>query len=189
MKSPQGSGAFSLGLANALALLAAFGAAAAYARWLQPAEFTHWTAALAIARAGLLLWGPRGLAIGSAVSGWAGVLPFMNAGSSHANLSDRWRALVPAELALRALWISLGLALWVQARPVALPWATEALLLAWWVYPAAWRKAWTRRAEAGRMRRHPNPSARARARATALGQDSMQPPISMAAPPGTNRHA
>ena len=55
MKTIHADGVLSLGLANGVSLLAAVGAVAAYASWLQPAEFTHWTAALAIARAGLLL--------------------------------------------------------------------------------------------------------------------------------------
>ena len=42
-------------LANALALLAAAGAAALYARWLDAAQLAHWAAALALARAGVLL--------------------------------------------------------------------------------------------------------------------------------------
>jgi len=48
-------GSTSLGLANALALLASVGAAAAYARWLPAESFGHWAAALAVARGALLL--------------------------------------------------------------------------------------------------------------------------------------
>lgn len=49
------AGVLSLGVANGLALLAAVGAAALYARWLDPAQFAQWALALALARAGLLL--------------------------------------------------------------------------------------------------------------------------------------
>jgi len=49
------AGATGLGLANAFALLASVGAAAAYARWLTAESFGHWAAALALARAALLL--------------------------------------------------------------------------------------------------------------------------------------
>lgn len=49
------AGVLSLGVANGLALLAAVGAAALYARWLDPAQLAQWALALALARAGLLL--------------------------------------------------------------------------------------------------------------------------------------
>jgi hypothetical protein len=49
----QGLG--SLGLAHALAWLAALGAATVYAGWLTPAQFAHWAGTLALARAALLL--------------------------------------------------------------------------------------------------------------------------------------
>jgi len=49
------SGVLGLGLANALALLAAVAAAAVYARWLEPAEFAQWALALGLARAAQLL--------------------------------------------------------------------------------------------------------------------------------------
>lgn|GEM_PF-6678528 len=55
MSGPLRSGVFTLGLANALALLAAVGATALYARWLDATTFAHWAMALALARAGLLL--------------------------------------------------------------------------------------------------------------------------------------
>ena len=55
MTGRAATGVFSLGLANALALLAAVAAAALYGRWLDAAAFAHWAMALAIARAGLLL--------------------------------------------------------------------------------------------------------------------------------------
>jgi O-antigen/teichoic acid export membrane protein len=51
----RAGGGFSLGLANALALLAALAAASVYARWLDAAQMGHWAAALAVARAGMLL--------------------------------------------------------------------------------------------------------------------------------------
>jgi len=51
----RGRGVASLGLAQALALLASVGAAAAYARWLTAESFGHWAAALALARGALLL--------------------------------------------------------------------------------------------------------------------------------------
>ena len=49
------AGVLSLGVANGLALLSAVGAAALYARWLEPAQFAQWAWAWALARAGLLL--------------------------------------------------------------------------------------------------------------------------------------
>ena len=50
-----GGGGLSLGLANAIALLAAVAAAALYAGRLAPPEFAAWTGALALGRAALLL--------------------------------------------------------------------------------------------------------------------------------------
>ena len=48
-------GVLALGIAHALALLAAAGAASLYAGWLAPADFASWAMALALARAGQLL--------------------------------------------------------------------------------------------------------------------------------------
>lgn len=48
-------GVLQLAAAQALAVLAAAGAAVLYARWLQPAQLAGWLLALAVARAGLLL--------------------------------------------------------------------------------------------------------------------------------------
>jgi hypothetical protein len=145
--------------------------------WATARTHALWTGIeVAVAAAGLLLWGPRGLAIGSAVAGWAGVLLFMNAGLGRAQLAAGWRELLPALLAHPALWIALSLALWVQAQPAALPWATAALPLAWWANSLVGRKAWTRRAAAGRVPRGP--------KVPAAGQEPMQPPTLLSAPAG-----
>jgi O-antigen/teichoic acid export membrane protein len=55
MTAARASGVFSLGVANALALLAAVAAAALYAGRMDAPAFAHWALALAVSRAGLLL--------------------------------------------------------------------------------------------------------------------------------------
>jgi O-antigen/teichoic acid export membrane protein len=105
--------------------------------WAAARTHAAWTSIeVAVAVCGLLLFGPQGLAIGSAASAWAGVLLFLASASPRSAVAARWRVLVPALLAHRAIWLALGLALWVQVQPGALPWATLALPLAWWRRPA-----------------------------------------------------
>jgi len=116
--------------------------------WAAARTHAAWTIGeVAVAVCGLLLFGPAGLAFGSALSAWFGVLLMLASTSPSAEFWTRWRELVPALLWHRGIWLALGLGLWVQAQPGALPIATLLLPFAWWAPLAKARRGRAHRAE------------------------------------------
>ena len=150
--------------------------------WAAARTHAAWTIAeVAVAVCGLLVFGPPGLAIGSALSGWFGVLILLASTSSTGEVWMRCRELIPALLLHRGIWLALGLALWVYAQPSSLPVATLFLLFAWW-------KPLTR-ARRDRAHRTANRSSRLSMNVPALPRDQLRSASKSEPVAGTERHA
>jgi O-antigen/teichoic acid export membrane protein len=101
--------------------------------WVAAQAHARWTAIEVVgALVTLAAFGPTGLAIGGAVTAWAGVVLFLGTAGPRTMVWPRLRILTHQLVIRPSLWAALTLALWLQIQPSAWPWTPLCLVLGWW---------------------------------------------------------